>query len=102
MRLSFTVDYLRKLNVRLRMTGRVVVSYVDSSTLVMYECDNLQTDGSCDPNNRFIEVLGRSTSPIDEHSMAKLSPVAESMCLRIQDFEAVTTEGQLTVQGLGS
>ena len=30
---------------------------------------------------------------MDDVTMLKLSPVAESMCLRLHDFEAVSTEG---------
>ena len=34
---------------------------------------------------------------MDDITMLKLSPVAESMCLRLQDFEAVSTEGTIHV-----
>ena len=38
-------------------TGDMVISYVDSDTLVMYECDLQQTDGSCNPHNRYVYTL---------------------------------------------
>ena len=44
------------------LKGRVVVSYVDADTLVMYECDILQADGSCLPDNRYVYVTMTSST----------------------------------------
>ena len=74
-------------------SGESVLAYHDGSIAVVYECDKLQKDGTCDPDKISVEVSSRTKDPLDAETIAKLTPIAEQLCLKASDFRVVEQSG---------
>ena len=70
------------------------IAYADGEYVVILECDNVQEDGTCHPDETVVEVYSRKSLPLSAADIDRLSPVAESLCLDKSDFHLVPHNGK--------
>jgi hypothetical protein len=63
-----------------------VIVYADGDLAVMYECDVVQEDGTCDRSETSIGVISRTSDKLDDAAIEKLAPIAKQLCHTAADF----------------
>ena len=74
--------------------GVAGIAYADEEYAVVMECDEVQEDGTCKPSETVVEVLSRHSTTLSQTTIAKLSPVAEGLCLESSDFHLLPHDGR--------
>ena len=78
-------------------SGTTLILFVkeqDITTYVVYECDHILADGTCDPNSLTISIRqDGSTAPLTHEQLMKLRPTIQRMCLDVTDFTPMESKG---------
>ena len=76
-------------------SGQAVIAYADKDYVVLYECDHVMEDGSCDPKRVSVDVLSRSNRRLSSEAKTRLSTVAHSLCFSPDDFRTIDHDGRM-------
>lgn len=53
---------------------------------VIYDCEKIRHDGTCDPQFTFVDVIARKMTPLPEENRVHLRNVIRKACLEPGDF----------------
>ena len=66
------------------------ILYTDYNYAVVYVCDEVSKDGSCDQDQVEVEVMSRNKDTVPDDVKDTLLAVIEGVCLSKDDFEEIT------------
>lgn len=62
--------------------------------MILYECDRVLEDGSCDPAAMSVDIIGRTRDVITASELAVMAPFISEMCVDRSDFTNTESPGE--------
>ena len=72
--------------------GLVGIIFTDGQHAVVYECDQVRSDGTCHPGHLLIMVYSRTREPLNPGVAARLAREGRKLCIDLSGFQSVNQD----------
>ena len=72
--------------INLIFIGTMTILYADDNHIVFYECYKELSDGSCSPEDTYVEIMAKTLDSVDEDFKTKVFNLLDKACISKEDI----------------
>ena len=76
------------------MTAKAYYTYISDKYLMLYSCQRILEDGTCDELGIMSSIFSRNLDPIPEEEINMLFTYGQNNCIEPGDFAPVSHQGK--------